>query len=97
MVIIADQVLLIAFAGVWPVLHEQLNCVFYGVFLLFRTYLSSLQLMLCCVAAVKSLPVHHYSAVIFSVPFGIIGFILSYFENRIQLRGLCQCCTFQYW
>ena len=38
-------------------------------------------------AAVKRLPVHHHSAdYIFSGPFGIIGFILSQFENRVSLK-----------
>ena len=46
--------------------------------------LSSLQLVLCRVAAV---PVHHHSAdYIFSGPFGIIGLILNLFENRVPLK-----------
>ena len=45
--------------------------------LLFRTYLSLLQLVLCRVAAVKCLPVHHHSADYIFWSFGITGFILS--------------------
>ena len=59
----------------------------------------SLQLLLCLVAAVKRLPMHHHSAdYIFSgllVLFGI-GLILSQFENRVLLvgsKGRGQCCT----
>ena len=55
--------------------------------------LSSLQLALCSVAAVKHLPVHHHSAdgylflyyyIFWS--FGIIWLFLSQFENRVQLK-----------
>ena len=64
---------------------------------------SSLQLVLCRMAAVKRLPVHHHSAdYVFSV-FWIIGLILSPFENRVLLKpvlgggggggGGAQCCT----
>ena len=50
--------------------------------------LSSLQLVLCRVVAVKRLPVHHHSADhIFSGPLGSSGSILrSQFENRVPLR-----------
>ena len=51
----------------------------------YRTYLSSLQLMLCRVAVIKSIPVHHYNADYMFWYFGIIVFILSYFENRIPV------------
>ena len=46
--------------------------------------LSSLQLVLCRVAAKKRLPVHHHSADFLA--FGIIGFILSQFEKRVSLK-----------
>ena len=42
--------------------------------------------MLCRVAAVKHLPVHHHSADYMFWSFGIIGFILSQFENRVPLK-----------
>ena len=45
---------------------------------LIRTYLSSLQLVLCLVAAVKRRPVYHYSADVWS--FGIIEFIFNYLK-----------------
>ena len=48
--------------------------------------LSSLQLVLCRVVAVKRLPVHHYSADYIFLSFGIIGLILSQFENRFPLK-----------
>ena len=48
--------------------------------------LSSLQLVLCRVPAVKRLPVHHYSADYIFWSFGIIGLILSQFENRVPLK-----------
>ena len=35
------------------------------------------------VVAEKSLPVHHYSADCIFLSFGMIGFILSHFENRV--------------
>ena len=48
--------------------------------------LSLLQLVLCRVAAVKRLPIHHHSTDhIFFWSFGIIGLILSQFKNRIPL------------
>ena len=51
--------------------------------------LSSLQLVLRRVAAVKHLPVHHHSAdYIFSVFSGIIWLILCQFENRVPLKPL---------
>ena len=42
--------------------------------------------MLCRVAAVKILPVHHHSADYTVWSFGITGFILSYLENIILLK-----------
>ena len=49
--------------------------------------LSSLQLVLCRVAAVKRLPIHTQSAdYIFFWSFGIIGLILSQFGNRVPLK-----------
>ena len=50
--------------------------------------LSSLQLVLCRVAALKYLPVHHYYYLADYIfwSFGIIGLILSQFENRVQLK-----------
>ena len=50
------------------------------------TYLSSLQLVLCRVVAVKRLPVHHHSADYIFWSYGIIEFISSYFENRVLLK-----------
>ena len=49
--------------------------------------LSSLQLVLCRVADVKRLPVHHHStdSIIF-MSFGIIWLILSQYENRVPLK-----------
>ena len=42
--------------------------------------------MLCSVAPVNSLPVHNDSVDYIFWSFGIIGFILSYFENRKLVR-----------
>ena len=62
---------------------------FFYMILLFRTYLSPLQLLLCCVAAVKRLPVHHYSAYYIFWSFGIIEFIYNNFEkNRVLLNPM---------
>ena len=47
-----------------------------------------LQLMLCRVAAVKRLPVHHHSADYISWSFRITGFILSYYENRVLFKPM---------
>ena len=56
--------------------------------------LSSLSLVLCRVAVVNRLPVHHHSAEYIFWSFGIIGLILSQFENRVPLKpGRGQCCT----
>ena len=44
--------------------------------------LSSLQLLLCSVAAVKSVPVHHYSAENIFWSLGINGLILSQLEKK---------------
>ena len=41
--------------------------------------------MLCHAAAVKSLPVYYFNADIFW-SFGIIGFILDYFKNKVLLH-----------
>ena len=63
---------------------------------------SSLQLVLCCMAAVKRLPVHHLSADYIFWSFGIIRLILSQFECGVTLKlkpvlggggGRRQCCT----
>ena len=51
-----------------------------------KLILSLLQLVLCRVAAVKRLPVHHHSADYLFWSFGIIGFILSQLENRAPLK-----------
>ena len=52
-----------------------------------KRILSSLQLVLCRVKAVKRLLVHHNRAdYIFSGPFGIIGHTLSQFENIVPLK-----------
>ena len=57
--------------------------------ILIKLILSSLQLVLCRVAAENRLPVHHHSAYsIFSGPFGIIGLILSQFENSVPLKPM---------
>ena len=45
--------------------------------------ISPLKLMLCHRAAVKSLLVHYYNADSIFWSFGIFGFILGIFENRI--------------
>ena len=43
--------------------------------------------MLCRVAAVKRLPIHHHSAdYIFAGPLESFDLILSYFENRVPLK-----------
>ena len=49
--------------------------------------LSSLKLVLCRVAAVQRLPEHHLSADYIFWSYGIIGLILSQFENRIRLKS----------
>ena len=48
--------------------------------------IDSLQLVLCLMAAVKRLPVHHHCADYIFWPFGIIWFILSHFENKSLLE-----------
>ena len=48
--------------------------------------LSSLQLVLCPVVAVKRLPVDHHIAEYIFWSFGIIGLILSQYENRVPLK-----------
>ena len=53
---------------------------FQGI-LLIRTYVSSLQLVLCCVAAV-----HHHSEDYIFRSFGIIEFIFYSFENKAPLK-----------
>ena len=60
--------------------------------------ISLLQLVLCRVVGVKRVPIHHYSADYIFWSFGIIGLILSQFENRVPLKpvqgwGGGQCCT----
>ena len=50
--------------------------------------LSSLKLVLCRVAAVKGLLVHHHSADNIFWSFLVIGLILSHSENRIPLKPL---------
>ena len=62
--------------------------------------LSSLQLVLCLLAAIKRLSAYNHSAdYIFSDPFGIIRLILSQFENTVPLkpvlgaRGQCYTIT----
>ena len=59
--------------------------------------LSSLQLVLCRVAAVKRLPLRHHNADYSFWFFRIIGLIIGQFENRIfseaGARGRGQCCT----
>ena len=47
--------------------------------------LSSLQLLLCRVAAVKRLPVHHHSADYIFWSFRVIGLILSHIKNIVPL------------
>ena len=42
--------------------------------------------MLCRVAAVKRLPIHHQSADYIFWPFGIIEFLVSHFENIVPLK-----------
>ena len=42
-----------------------------------------MQLVLCHVAAVKCVPIHHHSAHYIFWSFGIIEFIFSHFENRV--------------
>ena len=42
--------------------------------------------MLCRVATVECLPVHHHNADYIFWSFGIIGFILSYLENSVLLK-----------
>ena len=51
-----------------------------------RSSISSLQLLLCYVAAVKRIPVHHYSADNIFWFFGINESNSSYFENRVLLK-----------
>ena len=41
---------------------------------------------LCRVAAIKRIPVHHYSAHYIFWSFGIIGLIRSQFETRVPLK-----------
>ena len=48
--------------------------------------IDSLQLVLCRMAAVKRLPVHHHCANYIFWLFGIIWFILSHFENKSLLE-----------
>ena len=50
--------------------------------------LSSLKPVLCLVAAVKCLPVHHHSVDYTFWSFGILGPILSEFENRVPLMAV---------
>ena len=59
--------------------------------LLSEGILSSLQLVLCRLAAVKRLPVHHNNAGYFFWFFGITVLILSQF--KASARGRRQCCT----
>ena len=75
----------------------QLNRVcyfhFFGVFLakdlIILTYsVSSLQLVLCRVAAIKRLPVHHHSSGYVFWSFGNTEFIFSVFENRVPLKAV---------
>ena len=62
--------------------------------------LSSLQPVLCRVAAVKHLSVYHYNADYIFWSSGIIWLILSQSENRVPLkpvlggvRSVAHCCT----
>ena len=48
--------------------------------------ISSLQLVLCRVEAVKRLPLYHHSADYIFCFFKITGLILSQFENRVLLK-----------
>ena len=54
----------------------------------FHSYfiLSSLQLVMCRVAAIKRLPVNHHSADYELWSFEFIGLILSKFENRVPMK-----------
>ena len=62
---------------------------------LFRKYVSPLQLMLCRIAAVKSLPEHHYIAEIIFCSFGSIVFIFGFSKIKLclGLGARSECCT----
>ena len=64
----------------------SLMCYFLPGDLHSKLILSSLQLVLCHVRAVKRLPVHHHSADYIFWIFGLTGLILSLLENRIPLK-----------
>ena len=67
-------------------------CSLFSKAILFDFYFTLLQLVLCRVAAVKSLPVHHYSAGYSLFPLGSLSHP-GYLENRIPLKpalgGVC--------
>ena len=58
--------------------------------LTYRNYLSSLQLVLCRMAAVKRLPVHHHTADYIFWSFGIIEFIQIYFSSRVWFKPVLE-------
>ena len=64
-------------------MYRETFLFFQGI-LLIRAYFSLLQVLLCRLAAVKGLPVHHYSADYIFWSFGIIEFIFSHLP---VLRG----------
>ena len=57
--------------------------------ILFDFYFTLLLLVLCRVAAVKSLPVHHHSAGYILFPLGSLS-PSGYFENRIPLKPVLE-------
>ena len=80
-----------------PAIFVSLMCSLLPKDLSSELILSSLQQVLCRVAAVKRLSVHHHSAdYIFFRSFGIIGLILSQFENKVPLKPMLgrhgKCC-----
>ena len=68
--------------------HEQTQCSLLPKDLHSELILFSLKLVLCHVVVVKCLPVHHHSEDHIFWSFGIIGLILSQFENRVPLEAL---------
>ena len=63
--------------------------------ILFDFYFTLLSLALCRAAAVKSLPVHHYSAGYILFPLGSVSPSWFTFENRIPLKLALGCvCSF---
>ena len=60
-------------------------CSLFSKAILFYFYFTLLSQVLCRVAAVKSLPVHHHSAGYILFPLGLLS-PSCYFENRILLK-----------